>query len=247
MRPKELFAWLKKKPTEPASLKSPLSQGAALPGDTGRDALAHALAEAERELALYDSLCGGGRPQAEDTYWDHFRTLPEQVQAFMVYELAKRVPPQGQSGFHTMDGGGVFWPCGWAKTKPVGGVAFAIRRECFAGREPLLFYAYEHEVVSGDALDKADAWDSGWLGEVWQSIEGYSSGIRVEDLRGSVLLFRLDGEKVRKLEILYGGSGSLEQPDYVFTWPGAGEFSCTLGEVVDGKLICLYRDSFCMK
>ena len=247
MRSKKFFAWLGKKPAEPASPESPLSQGAALPEEAERNALVQAQAEAERELALYDSLCGGGRHQIEDTYWDRFGTLPEQVRAFMVYELAKRVPPQGQSGFHMTGREGVFWPCGWANTKPVGGVAFTIQRECFAGREPLLFYAYEHEVVSGDALDKADAWDSGWLGEVWQSIEGYSSGIRVENLRGSVLLFRLDGRKIRKLDILYGGLGSLEQPDYVFTWPGAGEFNCTLGEVVNGKLICLYRDSFCMK
>lgn len=235
MRLKEFFAWLGKKPMKSAFPESPPSKGAALSEEAGRDALAQARAEAERELAYYDNLHGSDRSQAEDTYWDHFRTLPEQVRAFMVYELAKRVPPQGQSGLHMT--GGVFWPCGWADTKPVGGVAFAIRRECFAGRDPLLFYAYEREVASGDALDGTDTCDSGWLGKVWQSIEDYSSGIRVEKLRRPVLLFRLDGKKVRKLDILYGGPGSREQPDYVFTWPGAGEFSCTFGEVVDGRLI----------
>lgn len=158
-------------------------------------------------------------------------------------------PPEetGRSGFHMAGGGGVFWPCGWVHTEPVGGVAFAVRRECFAGRDPLLFFAYDHEVGDGDALEGAGAWDPGWLGEVWQSIEGYSSGIQVERPRGPVLPFRLDGKKVRKLDILYGGLGSREQPDYVFTWPGAGEFDCALGEVIDGKLVCLYRDSFCMK
>lgn len=244
MRLKELFAWLEKKRAEPVSPTAPPSQGAVLPEE---DALAQARAEAEKELARYDSLRGSGRSQEKDAFWNHYRALPEQVRAFMIYELARRAPPQGHSGFHMAGGSGVFWPCGWAKTKPVDGVAFAIRQECFAGRDPLLFYAYEHEVASGGALDEASAWEPGWLGEVWQSIEDYSSGIRVEELRGAVLLFRLDGKKVKKLDILYGGPGNQEQPDYVFTWPGAGEFDCTLGEVVDGRLVCLYRDSFSMK
>ena len=50
-----------------------------------------------------------------------------------------------------------------------------------------------------------------------------------------------------KLDILYDGVAKKAQPDYVFTWPGAGEFWCTLGEVVDGRLVPMHRDDFCMK
>ena len=62
-----------------------------------------------------------------------------------------------------------------------------------------------------------------------------------------MFLFRLDETRVKRLDILHGLPHGKTQPDYVFTWPGAGEFDCALGEVVDGKLVTLYTDDFVMK
>ncbi len=201
--------------------------------------------DAMKELPrLREALDHGGK-EAEK-YRERFQHLRPQVRAYVTYELARQETPQGTSGFHMMASGGVFWSCSWARTKPVGGVSFAIDRACFAGREPLLFYV-ESRIEGGETLAEADTWPAGWAGEVWKTIDGYSSGIRVEGLRGRVILFRLDAAKIKKLDILYGGSGEKDQPDYVFTWPGAGEFWCTLGEVLEDRLVPLHRDDFCMK
>ena len=186
--------------------------------------------------------------QAEEmeAYRDHFRSLPKQVQAYMLYEMALHDTPMGRSGSHMRLSGGVFWPCAWARTKPVEGVSFGIDRACFAGRDPLLFFV-ESFVKGGETLAEAKGWPAGWAGEVWKTIEGCSSGIQVEGMRGRVVLFRFREWNIRKLDILYGGPGAKEQPDYVFTWPGAGEFQCTLGEVLEDRLVPLHRDDFCMK
>lgn len=148
----------------------------------------------------------------------------------------------------------------WARTEyqslPLDGVAFSVWSACFAGRDPLLFFV-ESDVREPCPLEEVKTWEPGWAGEVWRNIEGYSSGIRVEGLCGRAVLFRLDPSRIRSQDIFYGGTLVLEDSsfhrdmlgpeDFIFTWPGAGEFDCTLGEVIDGMLVPLMRDDYCMK
>lgn len=217
-----------------------------------QDALERAREAAGREAARYLELFGTDitytpENEAERLFWKQCATLPEQVRACLVYDLARKNPPMGHGapyGFRLMGTLGPFWSHGWAQTEPVPGVAFGIGRACFAGRDPLLFYAYDMRVPAGLPLEEAETDGPAWMARLYETIEGYSSGIRLEGLRGRVIRFRLEEKNVRKLEILIS---SQEQPDYVFTWPGAGEFSCTLGEIVDGKMIPLYLDDFIMK
>lgn len=190
--------------------------------------------------------CPNGHYYDGSRYKDCPYCRAERSEKMLKYEKARLDAARGVSGVHLTSSGGVFWACAWARTRPVEGVSFAIDRACFAGRDPLLFFV-ESYVKGGETLDEADNWPAGWAGEVWKSIEGYSSGIRVEGLRGRAILFRPDETKIKKLDILYGGPGAKEQPDYLFTWPGAGEFDCTLGEVLEDRLVPLYRDDFCMK
>lgn len=190
---------------------------------------------------------------AVDEYKKHFDALTEAQRPLALYACARQFPPQGRSGFHFMSASAAAWPFAcyaWARTEPVHGVAFCINRACFAKRDPLLFFAYDYcpDIPRGLPLAEADAApENHWLTKVWSTIEGYSSGIRVEGLWGRVVLFRLDEENIRKLDIFYGYPDMGTSPDYVFTWPGAGEFACALGEVVDGKLVPLHRDDFVMK
>lgn len=267
-----------KKPAEPAAPTEPprpsageepppaaASSASASPAkpaqgpEPGREqiTLAEAREKAARELARYDAIARSGQPSPpEQEFLKYMRAQPEQVRALVAYELARRGPSQGWSGFHMAGAGGVFWPCGWAHTRPVEGVAFGIWHACFAGRDPLLFYLYDRQLRSGSVpMEEVPEGSeppgmgnaSYWIREVYPTIEGYSSGIRLVEHRGSIILFRLDASRVKKLDILYGGPGAVEQPDYVFTWPGAGEFQCTLGEVIDGQLVPLHLDDFCMK
>lgn len=188
--------------------------------------------------------------EAEAAFWEHCGTLPEQVRDYFAYELARQDPPQGHGDFHgfmRMGTKGAFWWHSWARTETGVGPAFGICPGCFAGRDPLLFYALG-EVPAGMPLEeRGEEAPPDRLTQLYQITQDCSSGIRLEGLRGRVFLFRLDKKNIRKLDIFYGRSGAEEHPDYVFTWPGAGEFQCTLGEVADGKLIPLYRDDFCMK
>ena len=186
-------------------------------------------------------------------YKKHFESLTAAQRPFALYACARQFPPQGHSGFHFLSAPATAWPFAyyaWARTEPVNGVAFCINRACFAQRDPLLFFAYDYypDIPRGLPLEKAGAAPgSPWLTKVWSTIEGCSSGIRVEGLWGRVVLFRPDEKNIRKLDIFYGYPNMGPSPDYVFTWPGAGEFACTLGEVVDGKMVPLLRDDFVMK
>lgn len=188
--------------------------------------------------------------EAEAAFWKHCGTLPEQVRDYLVYELARQDPPHGHGVFHgfiKMGSKGVFWYNSWARTKNGVGPAFGICPGCFAGRDPLLFYALG-EVPAGLPLKElGEKEPPDWFTQAYQIIQDCSSGIRMEGLRGGVFLFRLDKGNIRRMDIFYGLRFGEEHPDYVFTWPGAGEFWCTLGEVVDGKLVPLYLDDFCMK
>ena len=150
------------------------------------------------------------------------------------------------TGFEKLFPDHAILPCALMRTKPVPGVSFAIYPDRLAEQDSLLFFV-ESDVAGGESLSEADAWPAGWAGQLWQTIEGYSSGVRVEGLRGRVILFRLDETKIKNLGIfpdcMTGGDPD-KQPDYVFTWPGSGEFQCTLGEVREDKLVPLYRNRF---
>ena len=186
-------------------------------------------------------------------YKKHFESLTAAQRPLALYAGARQYPPQGHSGFHFLSAPAAAWPFAcyaWARTEPVNGVAFCINRACFAGRDPLLFFAYDYDpdIPRGLPLAEAGAAPGNhWLTKVWSTIEGCSSGIQVEGVWGRVVLFRLDEKNIRKLDIFYGYPDMGDPPDYVFTWPGAGEFACALGEVVDGKLVPLLRDDFVMK
>ena len=190
---------------------------------------------------------------ASEEYMAHYRTLTEEQRPIANYAMARQVPPGSTSGFHFRPSSPSVWPFSyysWADTKPVPGVAFSIGRACFAGRDPLLFYALsDYEKISrGTPLEKAVfQTGDGWRQKVYPTIEGYSSGIRTVGFLGGIILFRLDEEKIRRLDIFYSLPKEEKQENYVFTWPGAGEFSCILGEIADGKLIPLYLDDFVMK
>ncbi len=190
---------------------------------------------------------------AFEEYMEHYRTLTEEQIPIANYAMARQEPPGSTSGFHFRPASPFVWPFGfysWAATKPVPGAAFSIGRACFAGRDPLLFYFLNNyqKIPRGTPLEKAGSQTGdSWLPKVYLSIEGYSSGIRTEGFWGGIILFRLDEKKIRKLDIFYSRPKEEKQEDYIFTWPGAGEFSCMLGEVVDGRLIPLYLDDFVMK
>lgn len=187
--------------------------------------------------------------KAWDAYIKHYKTLPSALRAEVGYEMAKGGSSRGQSGFHGMgmpDFDMPFQMYAWAQTKPVPGVAFAINRACFTGRDPLLFYI-EKEINDNVTLSEVKSWEPGWAGEIWDTIEGYSSGIKDVTLRGRCILFRLDKKRIKKLGHLSGGLGKEQQEDYIFVWLGAGEFQCTLGEVIDSRLVPLHKDDFCMK
>ena len=150
------------------------------------------------------------------------------------------------TGFEKMYPDRAILLCALAWIEYVGGVSFAIYRDRLANQDPLLFFV-ESDIAGGESLSEADTWPAGAAGQVWQTIEGYSSGIRVEGLWGRVVLFRLDETNIRKSDLFYGHPDMGDPPDYIFTWPGAGEFACALGEVVDGKMIPLLREDFVMK
>ena len=151
------------------------------------------------------------------------------------------------TGFEKMYPDRAILLCALAWIEYVGGVSFAIYPDRFDDQDPLLFFV-ESDIAGGESLSEADTWPAGAAGQLWQTIEGYSSGVRVEGLRGRVILFRLDETKVKKLGIfppsLDGVPDTDKQPDYMFTWPGSEEFQCTLGEVRENKLVPLYRNRF---
>lgn len=186
-------------------------------------------------------------------YARHFEGLPETQRPAALYAFARQFPAQTYSRLHslcTLSFRMPFERYDYAQTRPVPGVAFSINPDCFAGRAPLLFYCLNNyeDIPRGMPLEKAGSLPPDpWMTEVYSTIEGYSSGIRLEGLRGRLFLFRLEKNNIRKPDIFPNHPDPENQPDYIFTWPGAGEFSCVLGEVVDGKLYSLHRDDFVMK
>ena len=103
--------------------------------------------------------------------------------------------------------------------------------------------------------------------KMWDTIEHFSSGltdVRIcekeehEDFmfRGSVhhptrvttIQFRLHSSKIKDtVEISNKPVSTSEIGEYIFVLPKAGEFYIEPGEILDGKLVPLHFDDFCMK
>lgn len=177
------------------------------------------------------------------------------------YQAAKNGDSRGMSGFHFSRRAMPFpfSMCGWADyVEPdwgnTQGVGFRIEKECFDGREPLLYY-FDDDGFPADRDEKR-------LKQSIQLILQYSSGIadvRVEQRmcrrlfsqtaeEHSVLVFRLDPAAVKESISLSGKPVSTDQlGGYVFVLPRCGEFSCQLGEIIDDEMLPLHHDNFCMK
>lgn len=225
--------------------------------DSQKEMLWQQSKEAEKRFLQIEAETGREKEAAWETYRAHFETLSPDLQSRVGWELAKRGASRGTSGFHGGNYGSPFpfSVLGWASYRDpewgdTEGVAFGIRKACFGDRDPVLFY-----------LD-----DDGWPKEFREKkalaiIEEYSSGIsnirverrRCKDWHGEekeqrVLLFSLDPAAVKKNVVLSGKPvPAKDVGEYVFVLPRCGEFYCLLGEELDGEMIPLHRDDFCMK
>lgn len=211
-----------------------------------------------RRLAAIEAIAPNSmKQQAWQDYREHYQTLPPQLQCLVAWEIAKRGASQGRSGFHHGPGSipFPFSACGWASYQDprwgaMEGVAFRIKKDCFGDRKPLLYY-----------LD-----DDGWPCAERENIDlaliqRYSSGIsgvrveqrRCKDWNGDekeqrVVLFELEPAAIKETVELQGYAVSTKEVgEYVFVLPRCGEFYCVLGEILDGKMIPLHKDDFCMK
>ena len=192
--------------------------------------------------------------QARDDFWQKRGSADLQYQAS--YELARREHAKVPQNLFddSITGHAPFERCGWAAydTSPIWGamegVGFRIEKRCFAGRDAQLYYFND------------DRWPDANAGSMAEFICRCSSGIadaRAEErtvtmhnqrMKRNVIFFRLSADVTPKTLIL-----NREEVDaaklggHVFVLPRSGEFQCEFGECLNGELIPLYRDSFCMK
>ena len=152
--------------------------------------------------------------------------------------------------------------CGWATFDGEwGGVAFRINRDCFDGRDAVLYY------MDDDFFGDLPDYQLEWLQKMRDRIERYSSGLtdiqiceQVEQndfmFRGhlhhptcvTTIRFRLDSSKIKEtVEIETKTVPTSQVGEYIFVLPRAGEFYIELGEMIDGKRVPLHYDDFCMK
>ena len=173
-----------------------------------------------------------------------------------------------RSGFHGFGTSDQipFYTCGWATYKGSWGgteygVAFRVNRDCFNGRDAILYY------MDGDFWGDLSADGKKRLQEIRDGIERYSSGltdvkiceieepgrfrfrgIEYSPTRLTVIQFKLDSSKIKDtVELSEENIPSSELGGYVFILPRAGEFYIELGEMLDGERIPLHYDGFCMK
>lgn len=173
------------------------------------------------------------------------------------------VPTQGMSGFnfpnHSKPSALPFSFCGYADThSPWFGVAFRINKDCFDGRDPLLYYA-DDDLIGNKPEN---------LQKFIDNIALYSSGLKEvkvvtkvvygKDLPSSCLhkftfiptiRFRLDPAKIKKTISVDGGKiiHTADLGGYFLVIPKVGEFDIELGEIINGKRVPLHRNGFCMK
>lgn len=186
------------------------------------------------------------------------------TQSVIRYEECRKDPGRGTSGFH---GFGNAYPlpfsmCGWATFDGVwGGVAFRINRDCFDGRDAVLYY------MDDDYFGDMSEHNKEWLRKMIGVIERYSSGLTDIKIcektepdtftfrghahypaRVTTIQFRLDSSKIKDtVEICEKPVPTPEIGEYIFVLPKAGEFYIELGEILDGERVPLHYDDFCMK
>lgn len=166
---------------------------------------------------------------------DSLKNTPES-QAVIQYEKCKKNPSSGMSGFHSPSNPvpNPFSFCGYADTHTKWhGVAFRINRDCFDGRDALLYY-------KGDKYPQ----------RLRDEIEKYSSGLTQISIHAQdEIRFRLDHTKIKENISVDGGKliSASETGGYVLVIPQVGEFYVELGEIIDGERIPLHNDDFCMK
>ncbi|MBE5794894.1 MAG: hypothetical protein E7323_09485 [Clostridiales bacterium] len=188
-----------------------------------------------------------------DDYQNHLKTLPAHALPLVGYEIGRAGLSQGHSGFH---GWGInpmvpFQACGWAdydapSWEGAQGVAFRINRQCFGGRDALLYYFDDDRFPREERVE--------WILPIIRQCSSGISCVRVEsvvDGKGfahRAILFRLDEGAIRETVSLSGQEVATEAlGGYVFVLPRCGEFYCQLGEIVDGRAVPLHIDDFCMK
>lgn len=185
---------------------------------------------------------------------------PESSEAVKLYEECRKNPSSGH-GFGS-PGELPFSTCGWATFDGEwGGVAFRINRDCFDGRDAVLYY------MDNDFFGDLPDYLMEWLKKICNRIEKYSSGLTDVQIceqteqndfmfcghlqhptRVTTIRFRLDSSKIKEtVEISEKPVPTSELGEYIFVLPRAGEFYIELGEIVDGKRVPLHYDDFCMK
>ena len=195
---------------------------------------------------------------------DFFKHLKGETEAEKLYEECRKNPSSGMSGFHGFPAADSipFSMCGWATFDGEwGGVAFRINRDCFDGRDAVLYYMDDD--FFGDLQDH----QMEWLQMIRNGIEKYSSGLTDVQIceqreqnnfmfrghsnsptRVTTIRFRLDSSKIKEtVELAEKTVPTSEIGEYIFVLPKAGEFYIELGEIIDGERVPLHYDDFCMK
>jgi len=222
--------------------------------DHRRDELWAACVEAEKTIDRIRKDTQAKKEKAISNYAEHLKLIPTPIAKKACHELARRgftVPRHGVQGPYSP-----IKMIGWADYRHNDswmdqGVAFQIDPDCFESDEPVIYYQDDDSWPgSGDICEKK-----------LELVRLYSSGIgnvRAEDrivkdwygqtAQRRTLVFELAPAKVKTSISLSGKDVSTaETGPYVFVLPRAGEFYCTIGEIVGENAYTLHRDDFCMK
>ena len=188
------------------------------------------------EMEIIDAILSEPDADAAAEAWDAYRqgaaALDGTLRALIGYELAKRCPTAGQSGFHTKAEDPVLpAPFRWydwiywndpRTGNRLGGTSFRIEPACFAGRSPVLYYTDDDGFPQDDAA----------LDLMAQLSDGLCDFETVREDGKTYVHFRL-ADKAPE--------------GYLLAVPRDGEFRCEAGEVAEGRRIPLHEDDFCMK
>lgn len=173
------------------------------------------------------------------------------------YEKCKKDPNIGARVWVGRDEENALKPfvfCGYADThSPWFGVAFRINRDCFNGRDAVLYYMMNDRKDDEQRFrDEVKAYSSGLtdieiVTQYEQNDLKFQGRYNPKDV--TMIRFRLDTAKIKESVSVDGGRliPSAESGGYVLAVPQIGEFDIELGEIIDGKRIPLAYDGFCMK
>ena len=153
---------------------------------------------------------------------------------------------------------------GWAGQNSEIGPAIRINRDCFpADQEVRIFYAdsdyrgcmWEEEDEQKLFLNEDSMWE---LESLTKSIQNMSSGLtdrKVEVLEPEdetdpfyAATFRLDEKAIKDIMVVEGKTYTPKDTGgYLVVFQRYGEFTATLGVLVNRKPVVLYQDSYSMK